>query len=78
VRTELSKPFGSGGESASHRADTGSGYGGKHTGECAVEAARLARASGKPVKLVWSREESLPGLTSARLVVIDIKSGLKK
>src|SRR5207247_5076632 len=31
--------------------DTGSGYGGKHTGEAAVEAARLARAVGKPVKL---------------------------
>src|SRR5437763_3186674 len=37
--------------------DTGSGYGGKHTGECAVEAARLAKAAGKPVKLQWSREE---------------------
>jgi isoquinoline 1-oxidoreductase len=37
--------------------DTGSGYGGKHTGECAIEAARLARATGKPVKLVWTREE---------------------
>src|SRR5204863_1907518 len=37
--------------------DTGSGYGGKHTGEVAVEAARLARGAGKPVKLVWSREE---------------------
>jgi isoquinoline 1-oxidoreductase len=37
--------------------DTGSGYGGKHTGECAIEAARLARAAGKPVKLVWTREE---------------------
>ncbi|HEX2852155.1 MAG TPA: molybdopterin cofactor-binding domain-containing protein [Opitutaceae bacterium] len=37
--------------------DTGSGYGGKHTGEAAVEAARLARAAGKPVKLVWTREE---------------------
>ena len=30
--------------------DMGSGYGGKHTGEAAVEAARLARAAGKPVK----------------------------
>ena len=39
--------------------DTGSGYGGKHTGECAIEAARLARASGKPVKLVWTREEEV-------------------
>ena len=37
--------------------DTGSGYGGKHTGEAALEAARLAKAAGKPVKLVWSREE---------------------
>src|SRR5262249_8337327 len=27
--------------------DTGSGYGGKHTGEAAVEAARLAKAAGK-------------------------------
>ncbi len=37
--------------------DTGSGYGGKHTGECAIEAARLAKAAGKPVKVVWTREE---------------------
>jgi nicotinate dehydrogenase subunit B len=37
--------------------DTGSAYGGKHTGEFAVEAARLARAAGKPVKLVWTRTE---------------------
>src|SRR5260370_14086464 len=39
--------------------DTGSGYGGKHTGECAIEAARLAKAAGKPVKLVWAREEEI-------------------
>jgi len=32
--------------------DTGSGYGGKHTGEAAVEAARLAKAAGKPVQLI--------------------------
>ena len=37
--------------------DTGSGYGGKHTGEAAVEAARLARAAGHPVKMIWTREE---------------------
>ena len=37
--------------------DMGSGYGGKHTGEAAVEAARLAKAAGAPVKLVWTREE---------------------
>jgi len=37
--------------------DFGGGFGGKHTGECAVEAARLAKAAGKPVSLRWSREE---------------------
>ena len=37
--------------------DTGAAYGGKHTGETAIEAARLAQATGKPVKLVWTREE---------------------
>jgi isoquinoline 1-oxidoreductase subunit beta len=37
--------------------DFGSGYGGKHTGEVAVEAARLAKEAGKPVLLRWTREE---------------------
>ncbi len=37
--------------------DTGSAYGGKHTGETAIEAARLARAAKHPVKIVWTREE---------------------
>ena len=37
--------------------DFGGGFGGKHTGECAMEAARLAKAAGKPVFLRWSREE---------------------
>ncbi len=39
--------------------DTGSGYGGKHNGDAAVEAARLAKAAGKPVKRNWTREEEL-------------------
>jgi isoquinoline 1-oxidoreductase len=57
--------------------DTGSGYGGKHTGECALEAARLARAAGKPVKLVWSREEEFTWAYFRPAGVIDIKSGVK-
>src|SRR5262252_7457630 len=57
--------------------DTGSGYGGKHTGECAVEAARLARAAGKPVKLVWSREEEFTWAYFRPAGVIDVKSGVK-
>src|SRR5690606_39506415 len=39
--------------------DTGSGYGGKHTGEAGVEAARLAKAVGKPVKVCGTREEEV-------------------
>jgi CO/xanthine dehydrogenase Mo-binding subunit len=37
--------------------DTGGGFGGKHSGEAAVEAARLAKAVGRPVSLRWTREE---------------------
>jgi isoquinoline 1-oxidoreductase len=57
--------------------DTGSGYGGKHTGEYAVEAARLARAAGQPVKLVWTREEEFTWGYFRPAGVIDIKSGVK-
>jgi len=39
--------------------DTGSGYGGKHTGDAALEAALLAKAAGRPVKRNWTREEEL-------------------
>ncbi|HZI46595.1 MAG TPA: molybdopterin cofactor-binding domain-containing protein, partial [Pyrinomonadaceae bacterium] len=57
--------------------DTGSAYGGKHTGECAIEAARLARAAGKPVKLVWTREEEFTWAYFRPAGVIDVKSGVK-
>lgn len=57
--------------------DTGSGYGGKHSGECAIEAARLARAAGKPVKLTWSREEEFTWAYFRPAGVIDIRSGVK-
>jgi isoquinoline 1-oxidoreductase len=57
--------------------DTGSGYGGKHTGECAIEAARMARASGKPVKLVWTREEEFMWAYFRPAGVIEVSSGVK-
>ena len=57
--------------------DTGSGYGGKHTGECAIEAARLARGSGKPVKLVWTREEEFSWAYFRPAGVIDVSTGVK-
>lgn len=55
--------------------DTGSAYGGKHTGECAVEAARLAKAAGKPVKLIWTREEEFTWAYFRPAGVIDIRAG---
>ena len=58
--------------------DTGSGYGGKHTGEVAVEAARLAKAAGKPVKVVWSREEEFTWAYFRPAGVIEIKSGASR
>jgi isoquinoline 1-oxidoreductase len=54
--------------------DTGSAYGGKHTGECAVEAARLAKAAGKPVKLIWTREEEFTWAYFRPAGVIDIRA----
>jgi nicotinate dehydrogenase subunit B len=57
--------------------DTGSAYGGKHTGECAVEAARLARAVGKPVKLLWTREEEFTWAYARPAGVIEVRSGVR-
>lgn len=57
--------------------DTGSGYGGKHTGEAAVEAARLAKAVGKPVKLVWTREEEFTWAYFRPAGLIEIQSSVK-
>ena len=56
--------------------DTGSGYGGKHSGECAIEAARLAKAAGKPVKLVWTRAEEFMWAYFRPAGVIDIRSAV--
>jgi isoquinoline 1-oxidoreductase len=56
--------------------DTGSAYGGKHTGEFAVEAARLAKAAGKPVKLVWTRAEEFNFGYFRPAGVIDVKTAV--
>jgi nicotinate dehydrogenase subunit B len=57
--------------------DTGSGYGGKHTGETAIEAARLARAAKRPVKVVWTREEEFSWAYFRPAGVIDVSSGVR-
>jgi nicotinate dehydrogenase subunit B len=57
--------------------DTGSAYGGKHTGDAAIEAARLARAVGAPVKLIWTREEEFTWAYVRPGGVIDITSAAR-
>lgn len=58
--------------------DTGSAYGGKHTGEVAIEAARLARAANRPVRIVWSREEEFSWAYFRPAGVIDVVSAVSK
>ncbi len=56
--------------------DTGSAYGGKHTSDAALEAARLSRTAGHPVKIVWTREEEFTWAYFRPAGVIEVKSGL--
>jgi isoquinoline 1-oxidoreductase len=56
--------------------DFGCGFGGKHTGEAAVEAARLARGVGKPVMLKWTREEEFTWAYFRPAAVIDLEAGI--
>jgi len=60
VRTELAQQLAISAENVHViMPDTGSGYGGKHNGDAAIEAARIARAVGRPVKRNWTRDEEL-------------------
>lgn len=56
--------------------DTGGGFGGKHTGETAVEAARLAKEAGRPVSVRWSREEEFTWAYFRPAGVMDLNGGL--
>jgi CO/xanthine dehydrogenase Mo-binding subunit len=58
--------------------DTGAAYGGKHTGDAAVEAARLSKAAGKPVKVVWTREEEFGWAYLRPAGLIEVKSGARR
>ena len=60
---------------ARRRARHGGGFGGKHAGEVAQAAARLARAAGRPVKVRWSREEEFRRGYLRPAAVIDVRSG---
>ncbi len=56
--------------------DFGAGFGGKHSGEAAVEAARLARAASRPVSLQWTREEEFTWAYFRPAALIDIEASL--
>jgi isoquinoline 1-oxidoreductase len=78
VRSDLMREFGLAQEKVHVIVpDTGSGYGGKHTTEAPAEAARLAKAAGKPVKLVWTREEEFTWAYFRPAGVIEVNAGAK-
>ncbi len=54
----------------------GCGFGGKNSGRQVVEAALLAKLSGKPVQVAWSRKEEFFYDTFRPAAIIEIRSGL--
>lgn len=54
----------------------GCGFGGKNQGGQIVEAARLAKLTGKPVQVAWKRKEEFFNDTFRPAAVYDIRSGL--
>jgi isoquinoline 1-oxidoreductase len=56
--------------------DMGSGFGGKHSAEAAEEAARLAKAAGRPVSVRWTRAEEFTWAYFRPAGVIECKAGL--
>lgn len=78
VQAELAEAFGLNREQVRViMPDTGSAYGGKHSGEAALEAARLAKAVGKPVKLVWTREEEFKWAYFRPAGLIEVSSSVQ-
>lgn len=56
--------------------DTGGGFGGKHTGEVAIEAARLAREAKRPVSLRWTRAEEFAWAYFRPAGFFEVEAGL--
>jgi len=55
--------------------DTGNSFGGKHSAECPLEAARLAREAGQPVRLAWTRQEEFTWAYARPAGLIEVRSG---
>lgn len=56
----------------------GGGFGGKSRNLQAIEAARLAKATGRPVQVAWSREEEIFNDTFRPAAVVKIRSGIDR
>ncbi len=56
----------------------GGGFGGKSASEQGVEAARLAKLTGRPVQVVWRRDEEFFYDAFRPAAVVKIRSGLTK
>ncbi len=56
--------------------DMGGGFGGKHTAEAAIEAARLAKAAQRPVAVRWTRAEEFTWAYFRPAALIECKAGL--
>jgi isoquinoline 1-oxidoreductase len=56
--------------------DMGGGFGGKHNPDAALEAARLAKAAGRPVCVHWTRAEEFTWAYFRPAAVIECKGGL--
>ncbi len=56
--------------------DMGGGFGGKHTAEAAIEAARLAKAAKRPVAVRWTRTEEFTWAYFRPAALIECKAGL--
>jgi isoquinoline 1-oxidoreductase len=54
----------------------GGGFGGKTRGRQIVEAARLAKITGKPVQVAWTREEEFFYDTFRPAAIVQIRTGL--
>jgi isoquinoline 1-oxidoreductase len=54
----------------------GGGFGGKHTAEAALEAARLAREAGRPVAIQWTRAEEFMWAYFRPAALIEVEAGL--
>ncbi len=77
VQGKLARTFGiSSGQIRVIVPDMGGGFGGKHTGEAAEEAARMAKAIQRPVAVHWTRAEEFTWAYFRPAAVIECQGGL--